>query len=172
MDSLNEKELMDILSSSQENMEIAMKISGIVANPDKIKEMYFDSLENDIKKLKKQYQNLDYINFPESEKYDDRAIFVVKTDKIHAYIGWNKDKHELFCQAEYDSYQTQKDKRRKRDETFDNLGLNSLLNEENEWCRWEYFKYDWNNAFKCLEEVITISQKTIEKDENANLNKA
>lgn len=155
MDSLNEKELMDIFSS-EENMEIAVKIKGFVDNANTVKKMYFESLKNDIEKLKNQYTNLDYISFPESKKYDDRAIFVVKTGKIHTYIGWSICKYELMCLAEYDSYQIKKANRPKRDEYFNNLGLNSLLNEENDWCRWKYFKYDWREAFDCLKKVVEI----------------
>lgn len=155
MDSLNEKELMDIFSS-EENMEIAVKIKGFVDNANTVKKMYFESLKNDIEKLKNQYTNLDYISFPESKKYDDRAIFVVNTGKIHTYIGWSICKYELMCLAEYDSYQIKKANRPKRDEYFNNLGLNSLLNEENDWCRWKYFKYDWREAFDCLKKVVEI----------------
>ena len=156
MGNLNEEELIKLLAENT-NFETAAEIGAFIANADNVKKIYSLKLQGYInfikEKIKKKYSA---VSFPEPNGYDDRAIFVVKIGEIHAYIGWSSDKFptaQLYCQAEYDTFRA--DDRPKLDESY-NKELDSLLNKKNEWCRWEYFEYDWGRAFDRLEKVVEI----------------
>jgi hypothetical protein len=158
MDSLNEEELR-VLLADKSNFETAAKIGAFIANADNVKKIYSLKSQVYIDSIKKDYENNSAVSFPEPNGYDDRAIFVVKIGEIHAYIGWSRDKFpkaQLFCQVEYNSEFQAKSKRPKRDESFNNLGLESLLKDQNECCLWEYFACDWEEAFKRLKKVVEI----------------
>ena len=158
MDSLNKEELIELLADNN-NFETAAKVGAFIAAANNVKKVYSLKLQGHIKSIKKDLEKNCFVSFPEPEKYDDRAIFVVKIGEIHVYIGWSRDKFpkaELFCQVEYDSEYQAKSKRPRRDESFNNLGLDSLLNGENEWCRYKVFKYDWRKAFDCLKRAVEI----------------
>ena len=160
MDSLNEEELIELLAG-ENNFETAVEVGAFIADADNVIKVYSLKLQGHINSIKKDLEKICDISFPEPKEYDDRAIFVVEIGEIHVYIGGSSDKFpkaQLYCQAEYNSYfRAEKElieKRPERDESFNNLGLDSLLNENNEWCLWKYFKYDWEEAFDCLEKVV------------------
>ena len=158
MDSLNEEELIKLLADKS-NFKTAVEVGAFIANADNVKKIYSLKLQRHINSIKKVYENNSAVSFPEPNVYDDRAIFVVKIGEIHAYIGWSRDKFpkaQLFCQVEYNSEFQAKSKRPKRDESFNNLGLESLLKDQNEWCRYELFEYDLKTAWERLNDVIKI----------------
>ena len=161
MDSLNKEKWIELLAD-RNNFETAAEVGAFIANADNVKEIYSLKLQgyiNSIKEnIKKKYSD---VRFPVPKEYNDRAIFVVEIGGIRVYIGWSSDKFpkaQLYCQAEYDSYfRVEKElvkKRPERDESFNKLGIHYLLNENNEWCLWKYFAYDWEEAFECLEKVV------------------
>ncbi len=161
MDNLNKEKWIKLLAD-RNNFETAAEVGAFIANADNVKEIYSLKLQgyiNSIKEnIKKKYSD---VRFPVPKEYDDRAIFVVEIGGIRVYIGWSSDKFpkaQLYCQAEYDSYfRVEKElvkKRPERDESFNKLGIHYLLNENNEWCLWKYFAYDWEEAFECLEKVV------------------
>lgn len=158
MDSLNKEELIELLAEKN-NFETVAEVGAFITDANNVKKVYSLKFQGNIYSIKKDLEKNDDISFPKPEDYDDRAIFVVKIGKIHVYIGWTRDKFpkaQLFCQVEYDSVYRAKSERPKRDGAFNDLGLDSLLNEKNDWCRYKYFKYDWRKAFDCLKKIVEI----------------
>lgn len=167
MDSLNEQELIDLLGS-EKNFETALTASGFVFSH--LKEIQ-NKRQNEIisswtEIINNEFNNKKIEIIKNPKEYDHRAIFVVKVEKteykekyIYAYIGWSDHKYpdsELFCQVEYDSFDRVKEKRPKRDEQFNNLQLDYFLENENDWCRFQYFenKYGYKEAFDCLKKIV------------------
>ena len=161
MDQLSTQELIELLGS-EKNYETVLSTSYFLyTNLDKIKEKGQEIIVEHWKKaIKESYPNVAILDNP--KEYDDRAIFVVKIGKIHAYIGWNSQKIQksvLFCQVEYNSYKSYKSGkgRPERDDAFNKLKLEIILKDANKYCRWKSFgqKYeDYEKVFNCLKKVI------------------
>ena len=158
MGNLNEEELIKLLAENT-NFETAVEVGAFIANADNVKKIFSLKLQDSINSIKKDYENNSAVRFPVPKEYDDRAIFVVEIGGIHVYIGWSSDKFpqaQLYCQAEYDSYFRVEKERPELNESFNKLGIHDLLSDNDKWCLWKYFAYNWVEAFKCLKNVVEI----------------
>ena len=175
MDNISEQELIELLGS-EKNFKTALSTGYVLyTNFDKIKEKGQEKIIEQWKtEIRAFYPNITIKDNP--KEYDDRAIFVVEIEKIHAYIGWSRDKFPgslLFCQVEYDSeYRCKKNEQTRplRDEAFEELYLQEILgnekNNKNEWCRYKCFgkEYeDYARVFDCLKKVIEKIIKAMPK---------
>ena len=160
MDYLCEQELIELLSSEKYFRTAFSAASFFDEHFNEIKEKGQEKIVEHWKiEINKSYPNITVLDNP--KKYDSRAFFVVEIDKIHAYIGWHYVKHKgqktnLFCQAEYGSYES--DNRPKLDDTFEKLRLHEILDDDKtDFCRNKSFgkEYiDFEKAFNCLKKVI------------------